>query len=134
MDGDPVARNGRPVTFACLQNDADPGQWRRLLAAAEAVAARGGRITPQIAARPTSVLNGLQSSIHPFVLHQGYRAIADLPLDERVRLLRDPAVRERILAEKIEAPTPLIAYILQAFHKLFPLGDPPDYEPAPSAA
>src|SRR5262249_52419147 len=25
---------GRPVTFACLQNDADPGQWRRLLDAA----------------------------------------------------------------------------------------------------
>jgi N-acyl-D-amino-acid deacylase len=122
---------GRPVTFACLQNDADPSQWRRLLAAAEAAAARGGRITPQIAARPTSVLMGLQSSIHPFVLHQGYQAIAHLPLDERVRQLRDPAVRERILAEKIQAPTPLIAYIVQAFHKLFPLGDPPDYEPGP---
>src|SRR5262245_12906023 len=112
---------GRPVTFACLQNDADPAQWLRLLAAAEAVAGRGGRITPQIAARPTSVLMGLQSSIHPFVLHEGYRAISDLPLDERVRRLRDPAVRERILAEKIQAPTPLIAFILQAFHKLFAL-------------
>jgi N-acyl-D-aspartate/D-glutamate deacylase len=122
---------GRPVTFACLQNDADPGQWRRLLAAADAVAARGGRITPQIAARPTSLLMGLQSAIHPFALHQTYHAIADLPLDERVRRMRDPAVRERMLAEKIEAPTALVAYIVQSFHKLFPLGDPPDYEPGP---
>jgi N-acyl-D-aspartate/D-glutamate deacylase len=28
-------------------------------------------------------------------------------------------------------PHPLLAYITQSFHKLFPLGDPPDYEPGP---
>src|SRR5258706_463864 len=67
---------GRPVTFACLQNDFDPEQWRRLLAATDAVAARGGWLAPQIAARPTSMLMGLQSSIHPFALHQGYHALA----------------------------------------------------------
>src|SRR6185503_2415268 len=122
---------GRPVTFACLQNDRDPAQWRRLLDAADAVAARGGHLAPQIAARPTSMLMGLQSSIHPFALHSGYHALADLPLAERVQRLRDPAVREAILAERIDVPNPLLAYIVQSFHKLFPLGDPPDYEPAP---
>jgi N-acyl-D-aspartate/D-glutamate deacylase len=122
---------GRPVTFACLQNDFDPDQWRRLLAATDAVAARGGRLAPQIAARPTSMLMGLQSSIHPFALHRGYHELAHLPLDERVRRMREPAVRERILAERVEVPNPLLAYIVQSFHKLFPLGDPPDYEPAP---
>jgi len=122
---------GRPVTFACLQNDRDPDQWRRLLDAADAVAARGGWLAPQVAARPTSMLMGLQSSIHPFALHQGYHAVADLPLDERVRRLRDPAVRAAILAEKIDLPNPLLAYIMGSFHKLFPLGDPPDYEPGP---
>ena len=126
-----ACETGRPVTFACLQNDRDPEQWRRLLAAADAVAARGGWLAPQIAARPTSMLMGLQSSIHPFALHQGYHALADLPLDERVRRLRDPAVRDAILAEKIEIPNPLLAYIVKSFHKLFPLGDPPDYEPGP---
>ena len=30
--GETLSREtGRPVTFACLQNDADPAQWRRLL-------------------------------------------------------------------------------------------------------
>ena len=29
------AETGRPVTFALLQNDMDPGQWRRLLDATE---------------------------------------------------------------------------------------------------
>jgi N-acyl-D-aspartate/D-glutamate deacylase len=122
---------GRPVTFACLQNDADPAQWKRLLAAADGVAARGGRLAPQIAARPTSMLMGLQSSIHPFALHQGYHAVAHLPLDERVRRLREPAVRDAILGEKVTMPNALLAYIVQSFHKLFPLGDPPDYEPGP---
>jgi N-acyl-D-amino-acid deacylase len=122
---------GRPVTFACLQNDVDPQQWRRLLDVAERANAGGAHLAPQIAARPTSVLMGLQGALHPFVLHESYRAVADLPLDERVRRLRDPALRARILEERVALPTPLIAYITQSFHKLFPLGDPPDYEPAP---
>jgi N-acyl-D-aspartate/D-glutamate deacylase len=122
---------GRPVTFACLQNDSDPDQWRRLLAAADAVASRGGRLAPQIAARPTSMLMGLQSSIHPLALHAGYRAVAHLPLAERVARLREPAVRDAILAEQVEHPNALLAYLMRAFHKMFPLGDPPDYEPGP---
>jgi N-acyl-D-aspartate/D-glutamate deacylase len=122
---------GRPVTFACLQNDFDSGQWKRLLDASDAIAERGGWLAPQIAARPTSMLMGLQSSVHPFVLHQGYHAVAHLPLAERVARLRDPGVRAAILAEQVQVPHPLLAYITQSFHKLFPLGDPPDYEPAP---
>jgi N-acyl-D-aspartate/D-glutamate deacylase len=122
---------GRPVTFGCLQNDADPAQWRRLLDAADRAAARGARLAPQIAARPTSVLMGLEGSLHPFVGHPSYRALAQLPLAERVARLRDPAVRAAILAERPDVPSPILVYILQAFHKLFPLGDPPDYEPAP---
>jgi N-acyl-D-aspartate/D-glutamate deacylase len=122
---------GRPVTFACLQNDFDSGQWKRLLDASDAIAERGGWLAPQIAARPTSMLMGLQSSVHPFVLHQGYHAVAHLPLAERVARLRDPEVRAAILAEQVEVPHPLLAYITQSFHKLFPLGDPPDYEPGP---
>ena len=122
---------GRPVTFACLQNDSDPDQWRRLLAAADAITARGGRLAPQIAARPTSMLMGLQSALHPFALHAGYHAVSHLPLAERVARLREPAVRDAILAERIEHPNALLAYLLRSFHKMFPLGDPPDYEPAP---
>src|SRR5258705_42857 len=103
----------------------------RVLRAADAVAERRGRLAPHIAARPPSILMGLQSSIHPFSLHRGYHAVADLPLAERVARLRSPEVRAAILAERIEVPNPLLAYILQSFHKLFPLGDPPDYEPGP---
>jgi N-acyl-D-aspartate/D-glutamate deacylase len=122
---------GRPVTFACLQNDFDPGQWRRLLAEASRSAAEGGRVTPQVAARPTGLLMGLQSTAHPFLLHPAYREVAHLPLSARVEALRDPARRRRLIEEPVADANPLVAFVANAFHKLFPLGDPPDYEPAP---
>jgi N-acyl-D-aspartate/D-glutamate deacylase len=121
---------GQAVTFALLQNDIDPAQWRRMLTASERAAARGARITPQVAARPTSVLLGLTGKSHPFVSHATYRAIAHLPLDERVRRMRDPELRRRILEEQPQFTDPIAAFVATAFHKLFPLGDPPDYEPA----
>ena len=123
------AETGCPVTFALIQHDADPTQWRRMLDATERAAARGARLTAQVAARPTSLLLGLQSSVHPFIAHPSYRKIAALPIDERVRALRDPALRAQILGEQAEFHDPLAAYIALSFHKLFALGDPPDYEP-----
>jgi N-acyl-D-aspartate/D-glutamate deacylase len=121
----------RPVTFACLQNDLDPEQWRRLLRLAEDANARGARLVPQVAARPTGLLLGLEGTMHPFLFHPGYREVAHLPHAERVRALREPARRARILAEEPDTQLPIAAYIAASFHKLFPLGDPPDYEPAP---
>ncbi len=124
------AETGRPVSFALLQNDADPTQWRRLLDAIERAAARGARVTGQVSARPTGLLMGLQSTANPFTAHKTYRALAHLPLGERVRTMHDPQVRERILGERVEFDDPLTAFVCTAFHKLFPLGDPPDYEPS----
>src|SRR5581483_7044488 len=126
--------SGRPVSFALLQNDLDPTQGRRLLAATERAAARGARFAPQAAARPTSLIMSLQSSAHPFIAHRSYRAIADLPLAERVRRMRDPEMRRQILGEQVELHDPVVAFLTSSFQKLFPLGDPPDYEPRPEAS
>src|SRR4029453_5386523 len=125
---------GRPVTFACLQNDADPDQGRRLLDAADRAAARGASLVPQVAARPTSLLLGLQGTLHPFVGHATYREIMHLPLAERVQRLRDPETKRRMLAEQVAFDSPVLAYLATAFHKIFPLGDPPDYEPDAEAS
>ena len=125
---------GRPVTFACLQGDHDPKQWRRLLAACEQSAADGGRVTPQVAARPAGLLMGLESSIHPFVVRKAYQALAHLPLEERVARMRDPEVRASIVDDDTPLASPMVRFMTSAFHKLFPLGDPPDYEPGPEAS
>jgi N-acyl-D-aspartate/D-glutamate deacylase len=121
---------GRPVTFACLQNDLDPKQWKRMLDACEKSAKEGGRVTPQVAARPAGMLMGLQSTIHPFIAHEAYQAIADLPLDERVAKMREPETRAAILDNPPKIDNPMVLFVTQGFHKLFPLGDPPEYEPA----
>ena len=124
-------RTGRPITFACLQNDVDPGQWRRLLDEAEKAAAKGSRVIPQVAGRPTGILMGLEATTHPFQHHPVYQEIAHLPLPERVARMRAPEFRKRVFETKADLANPMVAFVMQSFHKLFPLGDPPDYEPTP---
>ena len=49
---------------------------------------------------------------------------------ERVARMRTSEVRARLLAEEPEAPNPLVRLLLMNWAQMFPLGDPPDYEPA----
>ncbi len=124
---------GLPVSFACLQSPLDPDQWRRLLEACEKDAAEGGHLTPQVAQRPAGLLMGFESTFHPFSLNEGYQPYANMPAAQRRAELSKPQVRASILAT---GPDPaslegVVALIIGAFHMMFPLGDPPDYEPGP---
>jgi len=124
----------QPVTFACLQNDVDPEQWRRLLDACERDRAEGGMLTPQVAQRPAGLLLGLESTAHPFIFSPAYARIAGLPLAERVHQMRDPAVRAELLAGRPTGIEGAAGIVFGAFDKMFRLGDPPDYEPAPETS
>src|SRR6185503_9225254 len=101
-------------------------------------AGQGANLVPQVAARPFGMLAGHQSRANPFADRPSYRELAMLPLPERVIRLRDPEVRRRILAERAVAgakPGTLAALFGPAmFARLFPLGEPPDYEPAADAS
>ena len=121
--------SGRAVTFAIAQAPQDPTSYRRMLARVDELVARGERVVPQVACRPTGMLFGLQSSLHPFITHPSYRAIANLPLAERVRQLRDPALRAKLLAEGPATHDPIARALMSNWSRIFPLGDPPDYEP-----
>lgn len=120
---------GRPVSFAMLQVDAEPTLWRDILEEAREAVAEGAELYPQVAGRPFGMLIGHQTDYHPFRDRPSYQALLDLPFDERVARLRDPAVRDAILSEKVEYDDPLAAYVMSSFSKLFPLGWPLDYEP-----
>lgn len=129
--------SGCRVTYACVQNDEDPLQWRRLLAHATRP---GGGIFPQVAIRPPGVLMCLEGT-HPFTGRPGYQALAHLPLAARVAELSRPEVRARILSEAGPRPARLLrllfmegkamASTIRDYDRIFVLGDPPNYEPGP---
>ena len=125
---------GRPVSFALSQHEIEPAQFRRVLALCREANAAGSRLTPQVGSRPTMLLIGHQT-FHPFSYRRSYREIAHLPLAERVARLRDPELKRRILSEpNIEGDRGLAVVttlIANGLHRIFPLGDPPDYEPGP---
>ena len=121
-------RAGVPVTYQVLQADFNPELWREWIDHGVAANRRGAWLVPQVAGKPTSLMVGFQSVTHPFAHHRAYQAIADLPLDERVARLRTPEVRAAILGEEPEAGG-FVQLLRANLHKLFPLGDPPDYEP-----
>lgn len=120
----------RPISFALLQVDAAPDQWREILRLAAEANAEGADLRPQVAGRALNVLLGFQT-FHPFSKRPTYMAIADLPLAERILHLRKDEVRRAILSESIP-DDPLMAMIGgQSTSHMFPLGEPPDYEPTP---
>jgi N-acyl-D-amino-acid deacylase len=123
-------RAGVPVTYQVLQPDFAPELWREWIDRGVAANRRGAWLVPQVAGKPASIMVGFESTTHPFAHHRAYQEIADLPLPERVARLRTPEVRAAILGET-PRPGGFVELLRANLHKLFPLGDPPDYEPAP---
>ena len=121
----------RPVTFALTQNDHDPDSWRRMLELAGAAVAEGARIRPQVAGRPVTLLLGLET-FHPFAYCETWREVGLLDLPGKVAALADPEIKRRLVAEA-QNPDPMMLQFLDPA-KAFPLGDPPVYEPDPSAS
>lgn len=135
-----MASGGRPLSISTMQRDHAPEQWRRILAAADRAVERGLDVRCQVGARGIGVLVGLEATFHPFMGYPAYKAIAGLPLDERVARMKEPALRARMLAEKTDkvagdgTPIPplvdfFLANIDMVAMRLYPLGETPDYEP-----
>ena len=127
-------RTGARVTYGLAQTPFNPLGYRAALADAETLAADGVRITPQVACRPTGMLFGFQSSLHPFITHPAYRAVADLPLAERVAAMTSPEWQDRLLAEKPSTGNLIAVTLMSRWEQMFPLGAPPAYEPPPEAS
>ncbi len=133
--------SGRPLSISLLQRVGASEQWRQILARIERANAEGLVVRAQVATRGIGVLLGLDATFHPFIGFPSYKALAHLPLAERVRELARPEVRARLLGETSQpvagdgsAVPPLVDKLLAAFDlvamSLFRVGDEPDYEPA----
>ncbi len=125
----------RPISFALVQHDVAPRDWKRLLDLCDRAGEEDGAILrPQVSARPNTLLIGHQS-FHPFSFRPTYMKMKDLSLEEKVEQLRKPEVREQILTEDSFYAIPQMKVVVQMIEngidKIFRLGDPPNYEPAP---
>ena len=132
--------SGRPLSISTMQRDHAPDQWRRIFARVDAAVARGLDLRCQVAARGIGVLHGLEATFHPFMGFPSYKALAHLPLAERVAQMRDPELRARMLAEKSDkvagdgTPIPpladfFLANLERVAMRIYPMTERPDYEP-----
>ena len=117
-----------PVTLVATSAGAYQGD--KMYNIAEEARAHGMDIRPQIAGRPTGILQGLTSSFNVFSGHPTYRRdIAPLPLEEKVAMMRRPEVREALLSEESAMRGGGMADPNALLFHIFPLGDNPNYEP-----
>lgn len=133
-------RSRRPLSFTLEQDDsADTKFWREVLDGVAVAAAEGVRIRPQVAPKAVGAIFSLSATVNPLINRPSYFAIAGLPLDEKVRIMRDPAFRARVLAEppmkvadKLMSVSPRIdedfVNMATGIKQLFVLDDTPDFE------
>jgi len=124
-----VTDSGRPLSFSLLQSDRGPEAWKMLLGWIDQCAADGLPVRAQVCGRPVGLLLGLSLTLNPFSAHPSYRTIEHLPFAERLNLLRTPEWRTRLLGETPNSDNPFVKAVLRNFAKMFPLADPPNYEP-----
>ena len=112
---------------------------------------KGKNIRPQFPGRNVGLMFGLESSLHPFIQYPAYKEIADLPLDQKFEIMKDPNFRNKLLSQQpdveseikiqlannpnnktkeeiardVELPTKLTSN----YESQFILGTPPNYEP-----
>jgi N-acyl-D-aspartate/D-glutamate deacylase len=124
-----VTTSGGRLSLSLAQsNRAGDERWRAILARVEQAVADGLPVAAQVAPRPIGVLLGLQATLTPFSRCPTFAAVAGRPLDQRVRAMGDASFRAATLAELAERRRQ------PDFERMFPLGDPPDYEPPREAS
>jgi len=144
-----IGRNGQNVRLA-----SELTGWKIDLYSSREWLERGGDIPlfaplpdEEAADVPLSDIGGLETATVAVLEAGGYRTLNDiidldrddllkLPAEERIKRMRDPAFRAKMLAE---SPSPDLLkrlsqfrqYITTSWDRMFPMGSPPNYEPAP---
>ena len=112
---------------------------------------KGKNIRPQFPGRNVGLMFGLESSLHPFIQYPAYKEIADLPLDQKFEVMKDPDFKKKLLSqqpdfqseieiqlaknpnnktsEEISKDVELPTKLTSNYETQFILGTPPNYEP-----
>jgi N-acyl-D-aspartate/D-glutamate deacylase len=126
---------GRPVTWLMLQNLVQPDDWKELMELSNAAQQEGHQVIPQVAGRPFGVLLGLQGR-HRFKDCPSFAPLLDLSIADQAAAMADPELRAALIAESdvlvelVRQDNPMAVSVLEGYERMYPLGDPVDYEPA----
>jgi N-acyl-D-aspartate/D-glutamate deacylase len=130
-----LPRDRRPLTFALAQQPATRPRTAACSRDAEELARVGETMIPQVPCRPD------RDALRDAELLPSFHRAPDLPAARgplrSPSALRDspiPSVRARVLAEESAIHDPIARALLSNWAQIFPLGDPPDYEPPREAS
>jgi len=125
---------GLPVSFILAQAAHEPEQWRDILRWMDEAVAEGANLRAQVATRPAGMLLNFDNEMHPFKGHPTYLKVAHLPFAERVAALSTPEMRAQLGAEQTSLTGKFDTFFVNHFDNMYPLGDPPNYEPTPESS
>ena len=126
-----VQSAGRPLSVSLLEGSYGPMtlRWNDVLDWAAESTAEGVPVKAQVLSRAIGVMLGHELTLNTFYTCPSYVDIARLPFDEKIRALKRPEMRARILTESADPdPTIVLGRLAREFDHMFLLGDPPDYE------
>jgi N-acyl-D-aspartate/D-glutamate deacylase len=130
-----VARNSESVLLLpTVQIHSNPDLWRDIIVRVEKANESGLTVKGQTMPRGVGMLYGLQHSTHPFCLSPSYLELQHLPLPERLRAMRDPEARARIVSETPNASPMPFHTMIRLFDGMYELGEVVDYEPDPATS
>jgi N-acyl-D-aspartate/D-glutamate deacylase len=112
---------------------------------------KGKNIRPQFPGRNVGLMFGWETSVNPFMQFPAYKEIADLPMDQKLEILKDQTFKQKLLSqepdfeseirarladnpsnktrEEIVQDVALPTTITSNYKTQFILGTPPNYEP-----
>ena len=123
-----AAESRRTMAITLLQRDAKPEEWRRIAGWIADANRSGTGMMGMVLTRPTGIILGFEISQNPFSGRPAYQEIADLPFAAKLQALRQPDRRAAILTEETEDA--VLRRRVSRWERMFPMTDPPDYEPA----
>jgi len=123
--------SGRPLSFSLMQKHKNPRGWERILQLTRQANVDGLHMLAQVAPRGVGIMLGLQGSRNVFSECPSYQTIADLSFEERVKRMRQPALRDALLRELPLSGTTPLGMRLVEFTNIFRFGNPPEYDPGP---
>lgn len=126
---------GNTIYFTIAQNNMQPELWIELMGKVDKANADGAHLVAAIANRPGGILMSWES-FSIFMDRPSYLEIAHLPLAERVRELREPKRRARILAEEPQSAQLKMGkmVVMSSLGAIYPLDSTPVLEPDPDTS